>query len=119
MRVTSSGTYTPTITNEAGIDTITISQAQYMRVGNTVTVSGSFALQSTEMSGDFSFDISLPVASNIGANEDVAGVLKGKDQNTNGGVVYGNISGDTAKMDGNGRQDSSVTFYYTFTYQVI
>ena len=69
------GTYTPTASILANLDASpTISEAQYLRVGNSVNVSGRFTANPTITATATSFDLSFPVISDIGAIEDAAGV---------------------------------------------
>lgn len=70
----SSGVYTPTRSAEANLDgNVTLTEAQWLSVGTTVTVSGRFTANPTLTATATSFEISLPVASNFGAVEDAAG----------------------------------------------
>jgi hypothetical protein len=63
-----SGTYTPTLTNVSNVTTSTPFDCQYMRVGNTVTVSGKVEVTPTVASTFTSYRISLPIASTLGNN---------------------------------------------------
>lgn len=114
-----SGTYTPTRSAEANLDAnVTMTEAQYMRVGNTVTVSGRFTANPTTTATATSFEITLPVASNIGAVEDVAGTAF-TGIVSEGAEVLGVVANDTAKIQWKAVDVSSQTWSYTFTYQVI
>lgn len=115
-----SGVYTPTRSAEANLDAnVTMTEAQYMRVGNTVTVSGRFTADATA-AGLASFEITLPVASNLGAIEDLAGVASSVSATTfEGGEVIGVVANDTAKISWIAVDTASRTWSYTFTYQVI
>ena len=112
MAITSSGTYTPTITNASDIESVTVTQAQYMRVGNTVTVSGMCGGTVTSF-GYGTFEISLPIASNVGAIEDVAGVCIAEFYS---GYIRGSIANNTASFGLSGTTDY---YSFTFTYQII
>jgi len=70
------GTYTPTRSAEANLDAnVTPTQAQYLQVGNTVTVSGRVTgVDPTTTLTTTSFELTLPVASNLGAANDLCGV---------------------------------------------
>ena len=117
------GTYTPTDSAHANLDgtDVTMTEAQYMRVGNTVTVSGRFTADPTTTLVQTSFEITLPVASNIGAVEDVAGVAVCGTIATRSecAEVIGVIANDTAKIQWIPVDVASQTWSYTFTYQVI
>jgi hypothetical protein len=115
-----SGTYTPTRSAEANLDSnVTMSQAQYMRVGDTVTVSGRFTADPTLTATATSFEITLPVASNIGAAEDVAGVAFCGSIAGQGAEIIGVAANDTAKIQWVAGDITSQTWSYTFSYQVI
>lgn len=115
-----SGTYTPTRSAEANLDAnVTMSEAQYMRVGNTVTVSGRFTADPTLTATATSFEIILPVASNIGAVEDAAGTAFCGAIAGMGGEVIGVVANDTAKIQWVASDVTSKTWSYLFTYQII
>ena len=113
------GTYTPTRSAESNLDSnVTMTEAQYMRVGNTTTVSGRFTADPTA-TGATSFEITLPVASNIGAVEDVAGVAFSGGIAGQGAEIVGVVANDTAKVQWIAVDVTSQTWSYTFSYQVI
>ena len=115
-----SGTYTPTITAEVNLDaTTTVTQAQYSRVGATVTVSGRFNANPTTTATITSFEISLPVASNIGAVNDCAGVAFSGAIAGMGAEIIGVIANDTAKIQWIAGDVAAQDWSYTFTYRVI
>lgn len=115
-----SGTYTPTRSAESNLDAnVTMTEAQYMRVGNTVTVSGRFTADATA-GGLASFELTLPIASDIGAVEDVAGVATSVSATTHeGGEVLGVVANDTAKIEWIAVDTASRDWVYTFSYQII
>lgn len=65
-----SGSYTPTLTNVSNISSSSVpAEANYMRVGNVVTVSGFVTINPTTAATLTELRITLPVASNLdGAN---------------------------------------------------
>lgn len=114
------GVYTPTRSAEANLDSnVTMSEAQYMRVGNTVTVSGRFTADPTLTATSTSFEFTLPIASNIGAVEDAAGVAFCGSIAGQGAAIFGVVANDTAKVQWVATDVTSQTWSYTFTYQVI
>lgn len=123
LPVIASGTYTPIASAISNLDALpTMAEAQYMRVGNTVAVSGSFTVSGTVLTQPTSFEITLPIASNIGAVEDVAGVASSYNGSTTGMVaeIIGVVANDTAKIrwvETNTALTPSWSF--TFTYQII
>lgn len=114
-----SGTYTPTGTIGVNVSAVTPSQSQYMRVGNTVTVSGKLSF-TTSASGVSRFTISVPVASNFGALEDAAGVATGGDGTFGVIAIQADNPSDTVQFSGNAPSAGTWTsVLFTFTYQVI
>lgn len=111
--------YTPTRSAEVNMDAnVTLVEAQYVRVGNTVTVSGRFTADPTAAAAA-SFEMTLPVASNITNVEDVAGVAFCGAGVSQGAEVIGVPANDTAKVQWIAADLASRTWSYTFTYQVI
>lgn len=115
-----SGTYTPTRSAEVNLDANTVpSLAQFMRVGSVVTVSGEVTVNPTTTATLTSFELSLPIASNIGATSDCAGVM------TIGAVpgevasVTGVVANDTAKIQWIAIDVALRIWSYTYTYRII
>lgn len=118
--VLASGVYTPTASSATNLDsTPTMSEAQYMRVGSVVTVSGSFTANPTTTATATNFEITLPIASNIGAVEDVAGVAFTGTAISEGAEIDGVAANDTAQFEWLATDVSSRTWSYIFTYQII
>lgn len=114
------GTYTPTRSAESNLDSnVTILSAQYMRVGNTVTVSGLFVADPTSTATITSFEMSLPIASNLGANEDLTGVAKMVSVANEGMAIFGNITNNTAIVYWISGNTASQTSTFTYTYRII
>lgn len=67
------GTFTPTLTNVTNVAASTPNQCMYMRVGNTVTVSGSVSVDATG-AGATELGISFPIASAVTSAFDGAGL---------------------------------------------
>lgn len=112
-----SGTYTPTMTAIQNC-TVTSNVAQWMRVGNVVTVSGACTVDPTAGSGTYTeWAISLPIASALTAEYQIAGVaLTGYDHaqikadTTNDRAVAASaVYNDTNNRD----------WYFTFTYLIL
>ena len=117
--LTPSGTYTPTRSAESNLDSnVTMTEAQYMRVGNTVTVSGRFTADPTA-GGAASFEITLPIASNLGAAEDLAGVAFCGSIAGQGAEIIGSAANNTAKIQWIASDTTSKVWSYIFSYQVI
>ncbi len=112
MTLLASGTYSPIVTNPTNISTQNVGECQYMRVGNTVTVSGICGGY-IDSPGFGTFEASLPIASNIGAFEDVAGVCASA---SGTGYINGVIANNTAMFYLPATDDY---YSFTFTYQII
>lgn len=113
------GTYSPTRSAEVNLDAnVTTFQSQYLRVGNTVTVSGRFTADPTAAVAT-SFELDLPVASNIGAVEDLAGVAFSGAIAGQGAQISGSVANNTAVFTWVAVDLTSQSWSYTFTYQVI
>lgn len=113
-----SGTYTPTLTGVANVAASTAYACQYLRVGNVVTVSGRFDLDTTTASVFTQLGISLPIASDITAANQCGGVA-------GNGAIDG-LSGDIRGDATNNRAEFAVTttntdnqaYFFTFTYLI-
>lgn len=115
-----SGVYTPTRSSETNLDAnVTMTEAQWMRVGNTVTVSGRFTADPTLTTTATNFEITLPVASNLGAAEDLAGTAFCAAIASQGAAIHGVVANDTAEIAWVATDVTSQTWSYTFSYQVI
>lgn len=117
-----SGTYTPTITNTANLDTTTSLGAQYIRVNNVVHVSGAFTADVTA-SGTFTdLRLTLPVASNLGSQFHCSGVVNSQSlvpADNIGGAIEGDTTNDEARVVFYSSGTGARTYYFTFTYRVI
>lgn len=70
-----SGTYTPTISDEANL-IATPNSATFIKVGNIVNVSIQLGIAFDSGENDGTFEISLPVASNFTSQKDCFGLLQ-------------------------------------------
>ena len=109
------GTYTPTITAVANVTSSTSYVAQYLRVGNTVTVSGKVSIQATS-AATTQFRISLPVASSFSNEEEAGGSLA---HNTLSGRLYADVANDDIRGIFGATGASIFAMSFHFTYQVI
>ncbi|NCX55596.1 MAG: hypothetical protein EBW87_00135 [Burkholderiaceae bacterium] len=70
----SSGFYTPTITNSFNVSSITsIGEFRWNRVGDVVTISGTFSLSITNTAIESGVLVSIPVASNFSTTSQASG----------------------------------------------
>lgn len=117
------GTYTPSVAASSNVTSSTTYVAQYMRVGNTVTVSGKIDVVPTLSATVTTIDLNLPIASNITNDYEVAGTCYGRQSNIN--TTAGSMSGlssDQVRLlfvptSGNGSQ--LFPMFFTFTYRII
>lgn len=113
-------TYTPTRSAEANLDSsVTMAQAQYSKVGSVVTVSGRFTADPTLTATTTSFEMTLPIASDIGAVEDVAGVAFCGNIAAMGAEITGVVANNTAKVVWKSSDVTSQSWAYIFSYQII
>lgn len=113
------GAYTPTLTNVANLDASTAYACQYLRVGNTVTVSGRVDVDPTLAATSTQLGISLPVASNIGATENCAGAAHASGIAAQGAAILGDATNDRAQMQFVSADLTNQAMYFIFAYQVI
>lgn len=114
-----SGTYTPTLTNSANIDSSTAFQCQYMRVGGVVTVSGRVTIDPTSASTLTELSMTLPVTAALTDPEDLGGVFASSSSGTgNCGNIRGETSTDRAQFQIIPDSATSRSYFFTFTYAV-
>lgn len=114
-----SGTYTPTGTGVANVSAITENECQYLRVGNTVTVSGEVNITPTAGSTTTTLRLTLPIASNLANEHECAGTA-----NKEGGNIAGIMKGDTTNDEVflkffNDSGTVSAPWFFSFTYRII
>lgn len=114
-----SGVYTPTLTNVANLDGSTAFECQYLRVGSTVTVSGKVSIDPTLAATSTQLGISLPIASNIGAQEDCAGAAFASGIAAQGAAILGDAANNRAQMEFISADLTNQPMYFSFSYQVI
>ena len=112
------GTWSPTLTNTTNVAASTTYDGQYIRVGATVTCSGKVDIDPTAAAATV-LEISLPVASNFGAEEDCAGTAVGLTTATIGAAISAEVTNNTAQLRYTAVDTGNKSFYYTFTYQIL
>jgi hypothetical protein len=117
QQTTASGTYTPTWTGLANVDSVTAFSCQYMRVGDTVTVSGWVTINATVDNTATSLSFSLP----INSDTSVVNRLNGTGVEQGGGVAaclsgYGTNFGEFEVLPS---VDTSVNYSFHFTYRIV
>lgn len=117
-----SGTYTPTMTAVSNMSTYSLPTTfQYMRVGNTVTVSGVANLAAVAIGSDTSIELSLPISSGLTNVYQVSGTAVGSIASGNGqyGVLLANSVSDNARIRYQATRTDPVNMYLHFTYRVL
>lgn len=114
---TTSGTYTPSLTNTANLDASTAYECQYIRVGSVITVSGKVDMDPTAGATLTQIGISLPVASNLAAEQDCCGTACSKVGDV--AAIYADSTNDVAMLEYVSSGTANKSFYFTFTYAVI
>lgn len=112
----SSGTYTPTLTNTTNISSSTASVNQWMRVGNVVTVSGRVIIDPTA-TGLIQLGMSIPVASDFTVVEQVGGTGASNNEFI---YAYADVTNNRVTLQSIIKADVvSAQFHFSFTYLVV
>lgn len=114
------GTYTATRSAEVNLDSnVSLSEGIYMRVGNVVTVTIVFTADPTLTATTTSFEISLPIASNFTAGDQLAGTAFCGNIASMGAQIASSAANNTAKITWKATDITSQSWFGTFTYRVI
>lgn len=116
------GTWTPTLTGVANVDSTTTGSCIYCRIGNTVTFSGTFVINATANATLTQVGISLPAGStsNFAATTDASGTVTVSQSAYGYSADSGNLYADAANNRltaewpalGNGVQTVSFSGHY-------
>jgi hypothetical protein len=112
-----SGTYNPTASNLSNFTTVSPNAAQYFRVGNCVTISGSINITPTA-TGTASFELNLPIASTF-ANNQQAGGTSCTNVTYEVGYISCIPSAQKLVFSMNITYALIHTLYYNLTYQIV
>lgn len=116
------GTYTPTLTSVQNVSSSTARQLQYMRVGNTVTVSGSFNVTATSASTATTIGMSLPVSSSLTQQWNLGGGGATRLTTSDSALlILADATNDRASIDWvspAGSGGSGLEYGFSFTYIV-
>lgn len=116
---TSSGTYTPTLSNTTNVAASTAYVTGYCRVGNTVTVYGKVDIDATlAASVATELGISLPVASNFTGEEDLGGTATGDAIASLSARIKADATNDRASVVFKAISLSNDSYNFQFSYQV-
>lgn len=114
-----SGTYTPTLTNTTNVDASTAYSAQWMRVGDVVTVSARVDVDVTVAGNTTVLGISLPVASNFANANELAGNAAGTQVASLSGGIYADTTNDRASLQYVPPGSENRQMWCVFTYRVL
>jgi hypothetical protein len=117
QQVTASGTYTPTWTGLANVTSVTAFSCQYMRVGDTVTVSGWVTIDPVIDNTPTSLSFSLPINSNTAS----VNFLNGTGV-TQGGGAAASLSGyasNFGEFEVIPSLATAVNYSFHFTYRIV
>lgn len=113
-----SGTYTPTLFNVANVAASTAYQCQYLQIGTVVSVSGKVDVDPTAAAST-QLGISLPIASNLGAQEDCAGTAAASGIAGMVAAIRGDAANNRAELVYVAVDLTNQPMYFTFTYEII
>lgn len=108
--------YTPTFTGVTNIDSVVAFTAFYLRVGSQVFVWGGCTVDATTAATISAFRISLPVASNLGANTDLVGVLTSA---RDSGTITGDAANNEALTSFTATINTATLNTFSFSYTII
>lgn len=114
-----SGTFSPTATIISNMDAVTVSEVQFLRIGNTVTVSGRVTVDPTTTVTSTSFRITLPVASNLAAINQCGGTAAAIAIAGQVAGIYADATNNEAIFQWIAADVTNQEMYFTFTYRVI
>ena len=116
----SSGVYTPTLFNVVNVAASTAYECQWLRVGNTVTVSGRVDIDPTAAAPTATeLGISLPVASALTAGTQLAGTGWSLNVSSQGGPVLADTVNDRASYQFLAQSAANAANFFIFTYQIL
>lgn len=100
------------------MDGSTAYSCQYLRVGNTVTVSGRVDMDNTT-TGTALMGMSLPVASNLANSNELGGTFFASNVASEGGAIQADAANDRASFSWQSTTTGGASYWFSFTYRVI
>lgn len=113
-----SGHYVPTLTNVTNVSASTSYRSQWMRVGSVVTVSGKVDVDAT-LAVATELGISLPITSNISAEENCAGTASASAVASQSAAIVGDATNNRAAMKWIAADLANRSMFFTFTYLLL
>lgn len=114
----SDGTYTPTLTLVANLDTATSYVCNFLMVGSTVTVSGRADIDPTAPAATTQLGISLPIATLFNLSNQCCGTAFAQGVAGQGAAIVGDPTNEIAKMQYVSGDVTNQAMYFTFTYRI-
>ncbi len=117
-----SGTYAAAqVSTNTNVASVSFGTCQYMRVGSVVTVSGQIAITATTAATDTIVQMSLPIASAFSTSRQLGGtgLAITTPYGTNTLSVHASSTNDCAELRLKPSVNTSLTYNFSFTYQVI
>lgn len=119
-KVIDSDVYTPTLTNGVNVAASTAYQAQWMRIGNVVTVSGKVSIDPTAAAATATeLGMSLPVASNFANEYECAGTAASEVTATVPVRILADTVNNRASFQFASGTTANDSYSFTFTYTII
>lgn len=112
-----SGSYTPTGTGVANVDSVTPGLATYIRVGDIVSVAGFMSVNHTANATATVVRLSLPIASDLAAQDDLGGACGAEDNL--GGMVEADDTNNEALFRWEAPTSASRFVAYSYQYRVL
>ena len=109
-------TYTPVASNTTNLDSTSPKLSFYTRRGNQVTVTGKFDADPTAAANTL-FSMTLPIASNIAAEQDLAGTASGGN-GTEVARIYGDATNDAAAVQWTATGTANAGWSFQFSYLI-
>lgn len=113
-----SGTYTPILFNVTNLAASTAYACQYLQVGSVVSVSGKVDVDPTAAVAT-ELGLSLPVASNLGATENLGGTAFALAVAGQGAAILADAANDRASLQWVAVDVANRSMYFQFQYLVI
>jgi hypothetical protein len=109
------GVWTPTLTNTTNVGASTPYECSYMRVGNTVTVSGRVDIDATA-TGTTVLEMSLPIASNFSATNKAGGTAASSINTVI--PIYAEVTNDRLYFIYTASVTTNESFHFSATYRI-
>lgn len=114
-----SGTYSPEAGAVQNLTAVSAASAQYIRVGNIVTVSGELSFTVTTTNTVTFLNLTLPVASNFASGSQLAGVASPLGVGVEAFAIAGEPDNNGAYMVWRAVLTGAMTVSYTYTYRIV